>query len=71
MPLDMLDMLEDDGELAPSSLVRQLADAEVARQCRDLEEAIDGAWSRGMRAWWSCSRNLELGVENAALRASE
>ncbi len=42
MPLDMLDMLEDDGELAPSSLVRQLADAEVARQCRDLEEAIDG-----------------------------
>jgi hypothetical protein len=38
---DILDLLEDDGELEPS-LVRQLADAEVARQCRDLEEAIDG-----------------------------
>jgi hypothetical protein len=40
-PFSLLDLLEDDGELEPS-LVRQLADAEVARQCCDLEEAIDG-----------------------------
>ena len=41
LSFDILDLLEDDGELEPS-VVRQLADAEVARQCRDLEEAIDG-----------------------------
>ena len=41
LPFNLIDLLEDDGELEPS-VVRQLADAEVARQCRDLEEAIDG-----------------------------